>query len=973
MLKLILMKRIKLITFLVLALAGNVDIVAQTQTDSISQDINFIPEQKKTKKSFGQKLLKPVMWIARNWTASDPRYAVSSFYNWAGQIQNTTSFEWLRMETPENLNIEMNARVSNRLGPYFGWRWIFFGTTIDLSSIGKPKARKNEFTLSINSALFNIDLIRRRTGGDFRIKKLQVTDPEIGTQDIKEVADMFDLGDYIKNSITGVNINYFVNHKRYSNPAAFSNGAIQLRSVGSPIIGLGYTYQKVESDISDLFPSIAAYTVAGLPNPPFSEDDVDAVSRLWDIDQDAYMYKVKKMLDQAWPALSRSRLLRTFMTNHFPTVTTISDWHLQLGYAHNIVFSRRLLLGLSLIASPGLKTVRSDNKGSFTYDGADYFAYLEKKYNGKDVDPNIFRYEYKDTHFNMNIFARASLTWNFNRWRAGINAAFNNFFYSNKGMKVSNGYGNVAVYVGYCFGRKKEYRHDGAMRQDYINAALTKKQIAEIRDTLPASNINMGPSFLATEGKTKRYHSDQFHIEIFGCDLVADSTGRYGWYEIEDGFVAPGQDTEGRLYTGKVFELDKNGCFDVEAGHGNSIRAGNWWKSQLKIDQIPNKWYPELLHYALRGKLTLNIRGRVFGTKKPVRLVIDDFCINHGRETKSFFQLGVKSYKSNSGYSIEGHTEINGRPCRVYIEQKLSGKLTNMYVARLYESNCVWMASIDGNRPISLISIPGTHDSGAASVPEQPAAVFRGSHTQNFSPVAQLYDGIRAFDIRLKEDLHYGHTVKCRDRFDSTMVAWDDFLNKYPSEFIIALIGSDEGGKWDATLTRNFRDLINKYPNRFIENFNPSTPIDSVRGKILVIKRQEGCPFGRLLKFSDNTNFEYNGFCVSDQYNEHKTYRKVKVVEQHLREAYENEDPNKWYFTFNSIAWSPRRHNPYSYAWGGKAKNIRKPMNKALREIIELKDYSDFGVIFLDFYNDHGDNPQIIESILRSNIHRDDE
>ncbi len=48
-------------------------------------------------------------------------------------------------------------------------------------------------------------------------------------------------------------------------------------------------------------------------------------------------------------------------------------------------------------------------------------------------------------------------------------------------------------------------------------------------------------------------------------------------------------------------------------------------------------------------------------------------------------------------------------------------------------------------------------------------------------------------------------------------------------------------------------------------------------------------------------------------------------------------------------------------------------MNKALREIIELKDYSDFGVIFLDFYNDHGDNPQIIESILRSNIHRDDE
>ena len=70
---------------------------------------------------------------------------------------------------------------------------------------------------------------------------------------------------------------------------------------------------------------------------------------------------------------------------------------------------------------------------------------------------------------------------------------------------------------------------------------------------------------------------------------------------------------------------------------------------------------------------------------------------------------------------------------------------------------------------------------------------------------------------------------------------------------------------------------------------------------------------------------------------------------------------------------SPRRHNPYSYAWGGKAKNIRKPMNKNFREFIELKGYSNFGIVFLDFYNDHGDNPQIVESIIESNFHRNEE
>ena len=940
----------------------------QEQKSDIPPTITVQPK----KKNFGQTLLTPVKWIIKNWSATNPQYALPSFYNWAAQLQNTTSLEWLRLKTPEGYDINMRSDVSNRLGPYFGWRWIFFGATVDLNSIGKPSKRKNEFTLSINSDLFNIDLIRRRTGGDFNIKKMGMRfDNE--NHDIAEMMDYYDLGDYIKNSLTGVNINMFLNHKKYSNPAAFSNGAIQLRSAGSPIVGIGYTYHRVESDFSDILMSI----VAGDEDLGLTMTEIDQMNTLFDQNPDAGYDKLADHLERNWQKIDdwddEHGSLKKMLTNHFPTDTKIDDWHLQLGYAYNIVFSRRLLLGLSLIASPSLKRVRATNEGSATYDMAERFVGIYKRQDGVDKTVDDFRYSYDKTHVNLNLFARASLVWNYNRWRAGINASFSNYYYNNDNMVVSNSYGSAAVYVGYCFGRKKEYRHNGALRQDYIDAALTKKQILEIRDTLPASNIDKGPSYLASEGKTRRYHRDLFNIDIFGCDLVADSTGHYGWYEIEDGFVAPGQDTEGRLHSGKVFEISKDGEFVVEAGHDQSIRAGNWWKSQLKLNQIPNNWYPELLHYALLGKLTLNIRGRVFGTKKPVKLVIDNFCINHGKETKSFFQLGVKSFKSNSAYSIEGRAIINDRPCRVYIEQKRSGKITNMYVARLYESNCNWMARLDGNRPISTLSIPGTHDSGAASIPEQPAAIFRASHCQNFSPVAQLYDGIRAFDIRLKEDLHYGHTMKCRDSFDSTMVAWDDFLNKYTSEVIVCLIGSDEGGKWGETLTNNYYKLIKKYSHRFIENFNPATPLDSVRGKILVIRRQEGCPFGRLVQFAGSSVFEYDGFHIEDVFKEPKTYKKIKIVEQHLREAYENEDPNKWYFTFNSIAWSPRRHNPYSYAWGGVAKNIRKPMNKSLREVIELKDYSDFGVVFLDFYNDHGDNPQIVETIIKSNFHREDE
>ena len=361
----------------------------------------------------------------------------------------------------------------------------------------------------------------------------------------------------------------------------------------------------------------------------------------------------------------------------------------------------------------------------------------------------------------------------------------------------------------------------------------------------------------------------------------------------------------------------------VEAGHDGNFRAGNWWKSQLNIDQLPNQWYPEMLHYALRGKLTLYLRGRIFGTKKPVKMELDDFYINHGKETQSFSQTGIKSFRSRSTYSIEGRAIVNGRECRVYIEQKKRGKATMMYVSRVYPANAEWMSKLDDDRPVSTISMPGTHDAGTASLPESP--VVNTAHTQNFSVHAQLLDGVRAFDIRLKKDLRYGHMFACRERFDSTMVEWEQFLTEHPSEVIVAMIGVDGGGKWVPELIENYKALIAKYPHRFVEKFDARTKLGDVRGKILVIKRQEGCPFGKLLKFEDNAVFSFDCFEVEDVYKEHKTFKKIKLVENNLRRAFENEDPEKWFITFNTIAWDPRHHRPYYSSWG--ALNIRKPMN----------------------------------------------
>lgn len=955
------------------------------------------------KKSIVDRLPKPLRWIANNWSAYDPRYSTPSFYNWAASAKNTLSQEWLNMSTSEGMNIQMSSKLSSKIGLYLSYSFLEYGYSIDVMAL-KGTNRRNEFTLSINSNLVNVDLIRRRTGGDFRVNKLRVPSfdwetLDETTRDLLPTVRKLSYDNYISYDITGANINYFTNHKKYSNPAAFSNGAIQLRSVGSPIVGLGYTHQRVENYASDLTANTALANAFKEMDAHDQQQFVNDFNQKWGADiktcddwitytdnmYDEDVDKFKLMMGDLYNnSLVRPTLFGesveidneklplvsdnlAMLLYDFPSMTHIYDWHLQLGYAYNLVFSRRLMLGLSLVTSPGVKYVKYDNSANTASITADALSNAINQHFGiQMVEPDELRMNERHTSFGANLFGRASLVFNHNRWRAGINANANAFLFGNSDVAINNAYGSACFYVGYCFGRKKQYRYNGADRQAYITAALTNRQIEEMRDTMPASNISQGPSYLAEGGRTK-YHRDRINFNIEGCDLVMGPDGTYGSFTIEDGLVTRGQDTEGRLKPGTVLPMDKDGDIDVEAGHKAGFLAANWWKSQIDERQTPLNWYPEMLHYALRGTLTMYVRSHTFGTKEPVKITIPDFYISHGTETKEFFLIGAKSFASHSSYSIIGHVGANGRKCRVYIESKRRGTHNNVYINRMKQSSLNWLQHVPDDRVISRISLPGTHDAGTASLPE--GTLTSQAHTQNFSITEQLEDGIRCFDIRLKSNMKYGHTLTCRNGFDETLADMRRFLKENPSEFIIAMIGSDEGGKWSAEMKANFNRLRQQYSDLWVEGFDAQTTLGDVRGKILVIRRQEDCPFGKLLKFEDNKVFRYDCFHVEDVYKEHKTYKKIKIVGRHLRDAYENDDPTQWFVTFNSIAWDPRHHKPYYSAWG--ATNVLKPMNPSLRELIEEKSYSNMGMIFLDFYNDHGDKTQLVESIIQSNFRTD--
>ena len=102
-----------------------------------------------------------------------------------------------------------------------------------------------------------------------------------------------------------------------------------------------------------------------------------------------------------------------------------------------------------------------------------------------------------------------------------------------------------------------------------------------------------------------------------------------------------------------------------------------------------------------------------------------------------------------------------------------------------------WMKSLHDSLPVCKISIPGTHDSGAV----------RGGQmlkTQSTDISAQLQQGIRAFDIRLKKKngkLGVFHSRAFQGIYweDDVLSAFIDFLQAHPSEILIVSL-KREGG-----------------------------------------------------------------------------------------------------------------------------------------------------------------------------------
>lgn len=172
----------------------------------------------------------------------DTTYIEPNHYNFAAMVQGTQSMERYRMKIDKNMTVTLGPDLNPRVGPYFGWRWLFLGYALDVNfgrMSGERKMRK-DFNASLYTSLFGVDVFFRRTGNYYRIKSIDVGS-NVNTADLHNLPfDGIDIG------TGGFNLYYVFNHKHFSYPAAYSQSTQQKRSCGSFLAGLGYTHHSLD-------------------------------------------------------------------------------------------------------------------------------------------------------------------------------------------------------------------------------------------------------------------------------------------------------------------------------------------------------------------------------------------------------------------------------------------------------------------------------------------------------------------------------------------------------------------------------------------------------------------------------------------------------------------------------------------------------------------------------------------------------
>ena len=279
----------------------------------------------------GNKLVKAIKKIVHEFDNTDEDYIEPPHYEFAVEARAARNYENFSLSGNDQ-SIMFAPDQPVKFGPYFGWRWIFLGTTFDLKNFSLfGDGTKREIDFSLYSSRIGVDLFYRRTGSDYKLRNVR-TGTDIDSRYEGVPFDGITVG------ITGANAYYIFNHRHFSYPAVFSPASCQKISCGSWMAGAGYTKNTLNLDFNKLESLLQAYAD--------SDDEVK-------LDSGMMFNRVE-----------------------------YNDFNLSVGYAYNWVLVRHLTLCASGQAALAYKTSNGKtvdeangfNFGKVNLDGIGRFA-----------------------------------------------------------------------------------------------------------------------------------------------------------------------------------------------------------------------------------------------------------------------------------------------------------------------------------------------------------------------------------------------------------------------------------------------------------------------------------------------------------------------------------------------------------------------------------------------------------------------
>lgn len=284
-------------TFL-LIYAGISAMSAQTPNvpaDSIAADSTTIVHPRPRLEQFKENAKEVIRKLDRY----DKDYIEPDHYDWTVMVQNTNFFQHITMSGWSNNSnwqtLSFYQKPSMKVGPYIGWRWIFLGYGLDVTSPAELGKSLN-LNLSVYTNMIGGDIFYLRNKGNYRLGRTS------GFENVRKTQYYGQNFPGLNSYTFGLYVYFILNHRRFSYPAAFNQSTRQKMSAGSWIFGFRYDHWHISFDYTQLPYPIKGYS-------------------------------------KAFPKINESLRFTQYR---------YTDYSLSAGYAYNWVFARYWLMAASI-------------------------------------------------------------------------------------------------------------------------------------------------------------------------------------------------------------------------------------------------------------------------------------------------------------------------------------------------------------------------------------------------------------------------------------------------------------------------------------------------------------------------------------------------------------------------------------------------------------------------------------------------